>query len=215
MQQIRTEDVLDVIRKGSLVFVLGLGCTALAGLESGCDDKPKTSTAPPTLTNINRENLVRNPDGEDDDFEDDDFADERRSRVRSNTDDSVNLSRFRPAGRKRKTRPHEHEIKKAPTINGHPEGPKAEVFNAIINSAFPRVGRCFANQASKLRPGRNALRVDLTVANDGSVKSATVSAGISNSAVRSCVRSVVKNLKFPAFKGSEVKQSVPFTYVSK
>jgi outer membrane biosynthesis protein TonB len=179
----------------------------------GCKDKPPTSTAPPTLTNINRENLGGGETSDDEEYLDDDELDEPvgRPRFRPMTRGSSNLKT--PSGKK-PGRPA-HTGRKAATINGHPQGPKAEVFNAVINSAFPRASRCFARQTGRLKPGRNTLKIQISVSREGSVESARVTSGISNEDVRSCVTRVMRSLKFPSYEGKEISQSIPLTYVAK
>ncbi len=184
---------------------------------TSCGKEPPTSKAPPTLTNVNIQELQK--ESEDiDEIEEDDFDDKpkRKSGPILNprfSDDSTS-SKANPSEKRKSggvTRPHSQNF--APTINGHPKGPKAEVFNGIINSSFRRINQCFANQINKLRTGKNSIQVKLTISNSGSVKETSVVAGINNSAVRSCVVETLRSLSFPAYEGNEVKQIVPFTFV--
>lgn len=96
------------------------------------------------------------------------------------------------------------------SINGHPNGPKAEVFNAVVNSAFPRVSSCFQAQMDNLKGDQPSVRVRITVANSGEVSEASVVGGTDNASVRSCTLSALKSLRFPAFEGRPVSQVVPF-----
>jgi hypothetical protein len=97
------------------------------------------------------------------------------------------------------------------TINGHPEGPKAEVFNAVVNNAYGGAARCLASAA-----GTNAsvsLQVKMVVVPSGVVETAEVVAGAEDAALRGCLVGVVKALTFPPFKGPNVTQTLPFTLV--
>lgn len=206
------------------LLVFGAG---IAGL-SGCGKEPPTSTAPPTLKNINVEEINKKNAQEDEDFNDDldDDLDDDDLDDDDGSGPIINprFSRSGPGGDKgarkaggpgaKKGGPS-HSQEFAPTINGHPKGPKADVFNAVINSSFPRVNRCFAAQMSKMGPGRKSMKVRIVVSNSGSVKAAKVVSGMNNGAVRSCILNTMKSLKFPSYEGSEVKQVVPFAFMSR
>lgn len=189
-----------------------IGCMLTA-----CGKEPPTSKAPPTLTNVNIQNLQKESDDTEEDF-DDDFDDKPKRKS-----GPILNPRFSDDGTSSKTNSSEkkkpggvarlHSQDFAPTINGHPKGPKAEVFNGIINSSFPRINQCFASQINELRSGKNSIQVKLAISNSGSVKETSVVAGINNSEVRSCVVETLRSLSFPAYEGKEVKQIVPFTFV--
>jgi hypothetical protein len=192
--------------------LLMIGCMLAA-----CGKEPPTSKAPPTLTNVNIQKLQKKSDDIEDDL-DDDFDDKPKKRsgpiLNPRFSDDSTSSKTTPSEKRKLggvARPHSQDF--APTINGHPKGPKAEVFNGIINSSFPRINQCFANQMDELRSGKNSIQVKLTISNSGSVKETNIVAGINNSEVRSCVVETLRSLSFPAYEGNEVKQIVPFTFV--
>jgi hypothetical protein len=97
------------------------------------------------------------------------------------------------------------------TINGHPEGPKAEVFNAVMNNAFGAAARCLTGPAAT-GDGPSALQVQVEVGPSGQVEKAEVQGGAENPSLRACVVGVVKGLTFPPFKGPKVVQTVPFSF---
>jgi hypothetical protein len=97
------------------------------------------------------------------------------------------------------------------TINGHPEGPKAEVFNAVVNNAYAGAARCLASAAGA--SGSLSLQVKMVVAPSGVVETAEAVGGAEDPTFRACVCGVVKALTFPPFKGRPVSQVLPFTLV--
>ena len=189
---------LNVGMAAALAVLLGL---------CGCKDKPKypTAKAPPTLKNINRPAA----DDEGDDGEDD--IDEGG--------DETPTARGSVSGPRHSTRPGAKKgltvfaAKGAKTINGHAKGPKAEVFNAVLNSVFPRVSDCFQSQLDKLPGERPSIRIRVRIANTGKVSEATVVGGTDNASVRSCTVTALKSLKFPAYQGRPISQVVPFTLI--
>lgn len=97
------------------------------------------------------------------------------------------------------------------TINGHPGGPKAEVFNAVTTNAMPNAAPCFAKAVSGGRTVSVAVR--MIVGNSGAVESATAVSGDQDPVLRKCLCGVVKRLTFPAFEGPKVTKNIPFTAV--
>jgi hypothetical protein len=97
------------------------------------------------------------------------------------------------------------------TINGHPEGPKAEVFNAVMNNAYGAAARCLTGPAAS-GDGPSSLQVQVEVGNSGQVTKVAVIGGSENAALRSCVTAVGKALPFPPFKGPVVVQTLPLTF---
>ncbi|MDY0000133.1 MAG: hypothetical protein RBU30_02435 [Polyangia bacterium] len=96
------------------------------------------------------------------------------------------------------------------TINGHPQGPRAEVFNAVVNNAFSSALSCFEKASANQTL---VFRVQMTVGNEGSVEEAKVVSGPELEDVRSCLVGVVKRLTFPSFQGPKVSQTIPFAAV--
>jgi len=96
------------------------------------------------------------------------------------------------------------------TINAHPEGPKAEVFNAVVNNAYAGAARCLA---AAVGASSVSLQVKMVVAPSGVVETAEAVSGTEDAALRACVCGVVKALTFPPFKGPAVAQILPFTLV--
>jgi hypothetical protein len=185
-----------------LVWIAAL--VALIGLV-GCKEEKKypTAKAPPTLKNINRPASADDDDADDDDDDDDEP-------VRRPTTPRPPTARNKATGSGGK---HVFTRKGPVSINGHPKGPKAEVFNAVLNSVFPRVTTCFQNEADRLQGDRPSIRVRIKIANSGAVSESSVVGGTDNAAVRSCVVSALKGLKFPSYQGRQIGQVVPFTYV--
>lgn len=99
------------------------------------------------------------------------------------------------------------------TINGHPKGPLAAVFNAVVNNAYTQAASCFANLPAKATSQTVAVRIRMTVINSGAVEKAAVLSGPKNKTLRSCLSGIVKGLTFPPFQGPKVSQTVPFTMV--
>lgn len=96
------------------------------------------------------------------------------------------------------------------SINGHPKGPKAEVFNAVVNNAFANALACFAKATSDQTL---SFRVQMTVGNQGAVEEAKVVSGPELEEVRTCLLGVVQRLTFPPFEGPKVSQTIPFAAV--
>ncbi len=174
-------------------------------LLSACDSGKQypTAPAPKTLHVKPAPDRRPKPMDSDDDDDDDDFDDEDDApRAMAPTPGSVRpggtmmATRARPAGPK--------------TINGHPQGPRAEVFNAVVNNAMRQASTCFAAEPA----GQTlSFRVQMTVGNSGSVDQAVVTAGPSKPKIRTCLVKVVKALTFPPFKGPKVTQTLPFTAI--
>ena len=174
---------------------LSVALVAAAVLTSaGCKKGPPTEKAPPTLKNLDRTDNGANQDDEDDTEGE---ADEAPAPARQ---PKVRWSR--PAGRANTN-----------TINGHPEGPDPAKFNAVVRSAYPKANECFASRIQALGKGPHTLNVRISVANNGSVREARIAGGVKDAQVRSCVLSVFRGLKFPAYQGPEVSQVVPITVV--
>lgn len=176
----------------------------------GCKDEPRypTAKAPPTLKNISK-NRAKAADQDDDD--DDEGPSRPYDRAHRPPTHRPQESRGKPARSTAETgaRARSFTLQGARTINGHPKGPKAEVFNAVMNSVMPRVARCFQDQADNLGD-KSFVNVRLRVARNGRVGETTVVSGTSNPKVRSCVTSAIKGLVFPVYEGPEVTQVVPF-----
>ncbi len=100
------------------------------------------------------------------------------------------------------------------TINGHPKGPKAGAFNAVVRSAYAKANACFAARIKALGKGPLTMNVRITVGNDGKVRLARIIDGVKDQQVRACVLGVFRALEFPAYEGPEVSQVVPLTVVA-
>ena len=101
----------------------------------------------------------------------------------------------------------------APTINGHPKGPRAEVFNRVVQSAFPRVQACFVARLAAIQAKAPSIQVHIEVGNSGRVVQARVVGGVTDPQLRRCVLDVFRSLRFPRFEGPAVSQTIPFTLV--
>ena len=191
---------LDVGTAVALAILLGL---------AACKDKAKypTAKAPPTLKNINRPPVDDEGDEGDDD---DEGGDEEPAARRTARGPSPGTARTRPGVKKA---PMVFSAKGTKTINGHSKGPKAEVFNAVLNSVFPRVSDCFQSQLDRLKGDRPSLSIRVKIVNSGAVSEATVVGGTDNASVRSCAVTALKSLRFPAYQGRPISQVVPFTLV--
>lgn len=206
----------------NLIHCALLGFLVAGGSASvSCGEDPPTAKAPPTLTNVNMDELQQTREDPEEYFNGDDHGGKR---VRSTGPilnpqfgDSSPSAGNRPPARlgEDETPAHSYGESFAPTINGHPRGPRAEVFNKVINSSFPRVNGCFAARMHDLDPGENSLRVKIGVSNSGRVTQAEVVSGIDNAAVRSCVVDTLRSLQFPSYEGREIEQVVPFKFVSR
>jgi hypothetical protein len=172
----------------------------------GCDSGKQYPTAPAPKTLDVKPPGPRPDPAPDEDLDDDEDLDEGGSDTRRIRRGGRRLPRG-PSVRVRE-RPRPGQGPK--TINGHPKGPRAEVFNAVVNNAMASASRCFATEPA----GRTlSFRVKMTVANAGTVKAAKVTAGPNKPAIRKCLVGVVKALSFPSFEGDEVSQTIPFTAI--
>ncbi len=207
---------MNLIRCALLGFLVAGGSALVS-----CGEDPPTEKAPPTLTNVNIDELQQRREDPEEYFEDDDHRGERVRTTGPILNPQFGDSSPSAAGRPKtrggedETPAHSYGESFAPTINGHPRGPRAEVFNKVINSSFPRVNGCFAAQMHNIDPGEHALRVKIGVSNAGRVTQAEVISGIDNAAVRSCVVDTLRSLQFPRYEGNEVEQEVPFRFVSR
>lgn len=179
---------------GGLAPAMGtwtVGLLAMLLAAPGCkDSKPyPTAKAPPTLEGLDASSGTARDDEDDEDEQDDETA---------------------PAPRPRW---HRKPSARADTINGHPKGPKAAAFNAVVRSAYGKANACFAARIQALGKGPLTMQVRITVGNDGKVRLAKVVSGIKDPQVRACVLSVFRGLRFPAYEGPDVSQVVPLTVV--
>jgi hypothetical protein len=102
-------------------------------------------------------------------------------------------------------------VPRVQTINGHPKGPKAAVFNAVTNNAMASAAPCFTPHVAGGRTVSVVVR--MTVGRSGSVQEATAVSGDESPTLRKCLCDVVRRLTFPAFEGPKVTKSIPFTAV--
>ncbi len=190
-----------------------LGCILALG-STGCKKGKQypTAQAPPTIKDPPPKPMKVVADDSDDDLDDDDDDDDddvgtvrtggtRRSRT-------ANLGRDSNA---RAMAPMVIRASRIQTINGHPKGPKASIFNAVTNNAMPNAAPCFAKAVSGGRTVSVVVR--MTVGNSGAVQSAKAVSGDRDPALRKCLCDVVKRLTYPAFEGPKVTRSIPFTAV--
>ncbi len=195
-------------QQNTLILLCCVLLLALAGCKKG--KQYPTAQAPPTITDPPpRPMKVAGQDDDDDLDDDDDDEDDDddapvtgRSRHRNLSGGRASVSAMDPA------RPPMAMVR---TINGHPGGPKAEVFNAVTSNAMPNAAPCFAKAVSGGRTVSVVVR--MTVGNSGAVQEAKAVSGDQNPTLRKCLCGVVKRLTFPAFKGPKVTKSVPFTAV--
>jgi hypothetical protein len=184
-------------------YLILAGCLVMAG----CGESKSYPTAPaPKTLKVKPPPPKRPMTAEDPDDEDDEDIDDGESppRRRPNVGSTVAAGTMGPVtGNPMAGMP-------AQTINGHPEGPRAEVFNAVTANAYGQAASCFANQPTGQT---STYRVRLTVGNTGSVELAQVIAGPQVEAVRACLVRVVKRLTFPPYKGPKVTQTIPFTAI--
>jgi len=184
-----------------------LGCVLLLAA-AGCKKSQQypTAPAPPTIKAPppGPMKVVAADDDDDlDDDDDDDGEDENIRRTPMGRLNNLGRGQAAPAITVPRTR--------VLTINGHPGGPKAEVFNAVTTNAMPNAAPCFAKSVSGGRTVSVVVR--MTVGNSGSVEEAKAVSGNTDPALRKCLCDVVRRLTFPAFKGPKVTKSVPFTAV--
>jgi len=184
-----------------------VGCILVLGAATCRKGKQYPSApAPPTIKDPPPRpmKIVQAGDDDDDDDiddDDDDVADTARARSSLGRGTS-------PAPVVTPPRPRPMRVL---TINGHPAGPKAEVFNAVTTNAMPNAAPCFARHVSGSRTVSVVVR--MTVGNSGAVEESTAVSGDPDPTLRKCVCDVVKRLTFPAFKGPKVTKNIPFTAV--
>lgn len=168
-----------------------------------------TAPAPPTVKDPPPKamKVVKGADDDDDDDDDYDDDDPGGSPARTGRSRSGNLGGGGSMAAIVPARPRA----RVATINGHPGGPKAEVFNAVTTNAMPNAAPCFAKAVSGGRTVSVVVR--MTVGNSGSVESSQAVSGDKDPTLRKCICDVVKRLTFPAFKGPKVTKNIPFTAV--
>ncbi|MFH2005188.1 MAG: hypothetical protein ABI333_01245 [bacterium] len=189
--------------QSTLILVSCILAFALPGCGKG--KSYPTAPAPPTIKDPPpkpMKSAMRDDDGDDDTGDPDDDEPRRPSRRRV-------LSNLSTGGVAPRIPPPMSQA--ASTINGHPQGPKAEVFNAVTNNAYSRAAPCFAAQGGG---GTTVASVRMTVANSGAVAEVEVTAGPKAEAFRKCLQGVVKGLTYPAFKGPKVTKTINFTAVT-
>jgi outer membrane biosynthesis protein TonB len=188
-----------------------LPCCVLLLAAAGCGKSDQYPSAPALPT------VKAPPPGpskavgvnDDDEFEDDDEEGDDENVSPTGTGRTRNLGRGRPmAAAVVGARP---VPKQTGTINGHPGGPKAAVFNAVTNNAMPNAAPCFAKSVSG--GGTVSVVVRMTVGNSGSVEKSEAVSGDKDPTLRKCLCDVVRRLTFPAFKGTKVTKTIPFTAV--
>lgn len=195
---------------------LALSVVLLSMLAMGCDDSKRypTAPAPKTLKIAPMAAMpATDPDEDDELDEDDDEGPKRRRNPSTGAGGSTTPVTLGggggPAWEVGNGR-HRAQPSQQGTINGHPQGPRAEVFNAVVNNAFSSALGCFAQATTDQTM---AFRVRMTVGNEGVVEESRVVEGPPIPKVRSCLEGVVKRLTFPAFQGPKVTQTVPFAAV--
>lgn len=97
------------------------------------------------------------------------------------------------------------------TVNGHPDGPKAEEMNKILQAGLPKMESCL-NASTEIAAGK-PIKVDVQykVGNDGKPTEVQVRGPVS-AAVQSCLVNQVSGLPYPAFGGPSVAHSFPIEY---
>lgn len=186
------------------------------GVAAGCDEGKRYPTAPAPKTlkvaPMKAAPIMAMDADDDDDTDDDDGAPMRRRDPSSAGMGTTFVGSGSGAGSAPDMAPGMDAPRPGAvaSINGHPEGPKAEVFNAVVNNAFANALGCFAKATSDQTL---AFRVKMTVGNGGTVDEATVVSGPPMKPVRDCLEGVVKRLTFPPFKGPPVTQTIPFAAV--
>lgn len=187
-----------------------LGCVLLlAAAGCGKSDQYPSAPAPPTIKAPPPGPSKAVGVDDDDDLDDDDEEGEDQNASSTGKGGVRNLGRGRAmaaAGVGARPGPV-----RTGTINGHPGGPKAAVFNAVTNNAMPNAAPCFAKRVSG--GGTVSVVVRMTVGNSGSVEKAEAVSGDKDPTLRKCLCDVVRRLTYPAFKGSKVTKTIPFTAV--
>ena len=95
------------------------------------------------------------------------------------------------------------------TVNGHPNGPRAEALNAVVSSLGPSVQSCL-DGATGISAGVDVpIQVSYRIRPNGRAANVQVSAP---SGADDCIRRAVDNLQFPKFEGDPVSGSFPYAY---
>jgi hypothetical protein len=100
------------------------------------------------------------------------------------------------------------------TINGDPRGPRASVFNQVVQAALPRLQACFDAVAAGLPDGQTQVSLHYFVEPPGYTGGVDAS-GSAPKPVLDCCRRVFEELKFPEFRGAKVEQTYPVTFVKR
>lgn len=99
----------------------------------------------------------------------------------------------------------------ANTVNGHPDGPKADDMNKVLKAGLPKMESCL-NASKEVEVGKAiAVEVKYKVGNDGKPTDIVVKGPVS-ATVQSCLSSQVGALPYPAFGGPPVEHSFPLNY---
>lgn len=99
----------------------------------------------------------------------------------------------------------------ANTVNGHPDGPKADDMNKVLKAGLPKMESCL-NASKELELGKAiAVEVKYKVGNDGKPTDVVVKGPVS-ATVQTCLSNQVGALPYPAFGGPPVEHSFPLNY---
>ncbi len=97
------------------------------------------------------------------------------------------------------------------TVNGHPDGPKADDMNKVLKAGLPKMESCL-NASKELEFGKAvAVEVKYRVGNDGKPTDVVVKGPVS-ATVQTCLSNQVGALPYPAFGGPPVEHSFPLNY---
>lgn len=97
------------------------------------------------------------------------------------------------------------------TVNGDPNGPKADEMNRILKAGLPKLEGCL-NASTEIEYGKPLqVSVQYKVGNDGKPTDVQIKGPVS-ATVQSCLQSQVQALPYPAFSGAPIAHSFPINY---
>lgn len=98
------------------------------------------------------------------------------------------------------------------TLNGDPRGPRAAVWQSLVDGVMPALQACF--DRAELPPGEITVTMHYTVELPGYTGAVTAD-GKAPKPVLDCCIKVIEDLKFPEFRGTKVERELAFTWTKR
>jgi hypothetical protein len=98
------------------------------------------------------------------------------------------------------------------TLNGVPRGPRAAVWQPIVDGAMPALQACF--DRADLPPGEIPVTMHYTVELPGYTGAVTAHGAAPKEVLDCCVKAV-EALRFPEYRGPKVERDLAFTWAKR